>query len=156
MGTRGGRRAGAGRPRKSALEHFVTGDAGKRGRVLTLPGAEIPAPPGPVAVDEFDAPNDLSTEERNVWLRLAPFAFKNGTLTKASSYAFVLLCKFIVLERNEAKSSGVGGSNHRGLIQRVEGGLDAFQLRPQGRPMPPIEGAEKPVNKLDRFLKTGA
>ena len=150
----GGRRPGAGRPRKSAEEHFVTGDAGRRGRVLEHPSAVAPAPAAPLPVlDESDAPNSLTLDERLVWLALAPYAMQAGTLTPASEMAFVLLCKNIVLERLYAGSvQDRGGANHRGLIQRVEGGLDAFQLRPQGRRMPQAETV-KPASKLDKFMQ---
>lgn len=145
----GGRRSRAGRPRKSAEEHAVTGDAGRRGRVLQL--ANVPAPP---VVEEFDAPNDLTVDERHVWMALAPHAFQNGTLVPASGLAFSLLCKNIVRERKYGESlTDCGSANHRGLIQRVEGGLDAFDLRPKGRRMASAEPVQKPVNPLERFLK---
>ena len=138
----GGRRPRAGRPRKTEAEHFVTGDAGRRGRVLTHPnaGGGLPAPP---VVEEFDAPDELTTDERLVWMKLAPFAFQNGTLTPASSVAFVLLCQNIVRERKYGQSlMECGTANHRGLIQKVEGGLDAFDLRPKGRAMPAVASAK--------------
>lgn len=149
----GGRRPGAGRPRKSAQDEAVSGlkSRSKRSNLLVLPNATDKPEKG--AVDEFSAPNDLSVEERNVWLELAPLATTAGTLTAASSYAFRVLCRNIVLERLLAKDRDAqGGSNHRGLIQRVEGGLDAFGLRPAGRPMPAPQKAEVPSNPLDRFL----
>lgn len=149
----GGRRSGAGRPRKTFEEHVVTGDAGRRGRLLAHPSSSAEPAVLPT-VDEADAPNDLSLEERHVWLRLAPHAMQAGTLTPASELAFVLLVKNIVLERAYAGSvQERGTANHRGLIQRVEGGLDAFGLRPQGRRMTTAEPVSKPANPLDRFIK---
>lgn len=152
----GGRRRGAGRPRKSDAERFITGNAGKRGaRVLEHPSATVPpATPLPV-VDESEAPDELNVDERNVWVRLAPHALQNGTLTPATQLAFALLCKNIVRERRYGESvTECGSSNHRGLIARVEAGLDAFQLRPTGKgSMAPVQ--EKPVSKLSRFMSRG-
>lgn len=151
----GGQRNGAGRKRKSDVEKALTGDPGHRGRLLTHPSASVVPEVPPV--DEFDAPDELKTDERNVWLKLAPLAFKNRTLTKATSYAFCLLCRNIVLERQYAQSvTDRGGANHRGLIQRIDAELLAFNLRPIGKPM--LEGAEqpaKPANPLTRFLSHG-
>lgn len=145
----GGRRRGAGRPQKTEDEHFVTGDAGRRGRVLTHPGPPVPAPL-PV-VEEFDAPNELTLEERHVWMRLAPHAFQNGTLTPASSLAFVLLCQNIIREQKYGASlTDCGSANHRGLIQKVEGGLDAFDLRPKGKAMATAAPA-KPEQKAASY-----
>jgi hypothetical protein len=42
----------------------------------------------------------------------------------------------VVLERNEAKSSAVGGANHRGLLKQIQGYEMAFLLMPIGKPMP--------------------
>ena len=145
----GGYRARAGRKALTEEQRALGGNAGHRGRVLSHPSA--PAPP---VVDEFDAPDDLTTDERNVWLKLAPHAFQAGTLTKATSLAFCVLCRNIVLERTYMASVGERGTaNHRGILQRVEGGLDAFQLRPQGRRMPSADPVAKPASPLSRFLK---
>lgn len=140
----GGRRPHAGRPRKSNLELSVTNP---RARVLTHPNSAEPP-----AVDEFDAPDDLSPEERNVWLELAPFAFANRTLTRATSLAFRMLCRNIVLERSLGQSADRGGPNHRGLIQRVDAELLRFNLSPCGKAIAEAE-PEKVANKLDRFTK---
>jgi hypothetical protein len=70
-------------------------------------------------IEEFDAPDDLSAEERQVWLKQAPHAFKARTLVRSTALAFERYCKLVILERNEAKSSGVGAANHRGLVKLV-------------------------------------
>ncbi len=139
----GGRRPGAGRKKKTAAERFVDGNAGHRGRVLTHPSA--PEPPAPAAIDEFDVPDDLTVDERNVWLSLAPHAFKNRTLTKATALAFKVLCRNIVLERRFGVSvMDAGSASHRGLIQRVDAELEAFGLRPvAGKPMADAMPAEE-------------
>jgi len=87
-------------------------------------------------IEEFDAPNDLSVDERAIWLKQAPFAFVNRTLTRATALAFERYCKVVVLERNEAKSSGVGGANHRGLLKQINAFELQFLLAPSGKAMP--------------------
>lgn len=123
----------------------------------------VPAPPttNPVSpVEEFDAPDDLTKEERDVWLKQAPHAFRNGTLVRATAMAFERYCQVAVLERNEAKSSGMGGANHRGLLKAVREYERDFSLNPHGRPMPQApaeggavgaEGPAAPGGKLARF-----
>ncbi len=86
-------------------------------------------------IEEFDAPDDLMADERAVWLKQAPHAFASRTLTKASALAFERYCKVVVLERNEARSSGVGGSNHRGLLKQINAYELQFMLAPAGKPM---------------------
>ena len=88
-GRSGGARRGAGRPKKSEAERLVAGNASKvAARVLAHPSVPAPEPPAVPLVTEFDAPNDLSVEERLVWLELAPHAMQAGTLTPSSSLAF--------------------------------------------------------------------
>lgn len=124
---RGGRRIGAGRKPKNPTA-----------RLLKHPSAPIvpPSTNEPSPVEEFDAPNDLTAEERAVWLKQAPHAFANRTLTRASAMAFERYCKVVVLERNEAKSSAVGGPNHRGLLKQVNAYELQFMLAPAGKAMP--------------------
>jgi hypothetical protein len=119
--------------------------------VLAHPSAVAPEP---VEIEEFDAPNDLTMDERHVWMELAPHAFKSRTLTKASSLAFRMLCRNVVLEKMYATSvTDRGGASHRGLIQRVDAELLAFGLAPCGKPMADATPAKQaPVNPLERFL----
>lgn len=151
----GGRRIGAGRKGKSAEEKRLGGNAGHRGRVLAHPSAPTTMPAAPLPeVDEADAPNDLTTEERLVWLRLAPLALAQKTLKPATELAFSLLCRNIALERRFAASvMDAGGANHRGIIQRVENGLAAFNLRPFGKPS--VEAEEPKRSRLEQFLLGG-
>lgn len=137
---RGGRRPGAGRKPKSEAERALDGNANHRGRVLPHPAASTyVAPPHPPTLDEADAPNDLSFDERAVWLELAPHAIANGTLTDATALGFKILCRNVVLERRYATSvNDQGTGNHRGMIQRVDAELLRFNLAPCGKPM---EGA---------------
>jgi hypothetical protein len=123
---RGGRRPGAGRKPKLKLVAAITSAQ------ASVPSTNYPPEP----VEEFDAPDDLAVEERAVWLKQAPHAFRNGMLTRVSAMAFERYCKVVVLERNEARSSGVGGSNHRGLLKQINQYELQFGLIPNGRPMP--------------------
>lgn len=102
---------------------------------------------------EWNAPDDLSKEERDVWQKLAPHAIERGTLTKATALGFELLCRNVVLERVIAKDAElVGGANHRGLIQRIDAGLLRFDLAPNGKPHGAVVKAEdRPKSALDRM-----
>jgi hypothetical protein len=149
-GASGGARIGAGRKPTSALRQVITGYPGHRGRVLHGPGLDEPPVPAPVAAVE--APSDLGPEARAVWACLAPHACQARTLTRATALGFGLLCETVVLERQySARLEARGGPSHRALIQRVEGGLAAFGLRPFGKPLD-AAAPPAPVNPLDRFL----
>lgn len=127
---RGGRRIGAGRKPKL-----------KTAKLLQHPSASA-APPttnGSSSIEEFDAPDDLTMDERAIWLKQAPHAFANRTLTRATALAFERYCKVVVLERNEAKSSGVGGANHRGLLKQINAFELQFMLAPAGKAMPSVD-----------------
>lgn len=121
---RGGRRIGAGRKPKH-----------KAGKVLQHPSAMVPTTNDSSPIEEFDAPDDLTAEERAIWLKQAPHAFATRTLTRATALAFERYCKVVVLERNEAKSSGVGGANHRGLLKQINVFELQFMLTPAGKAM---------------------
>lgn len=135
----GGPRVGAGRKPKPAEVRALDGGAGHR-RVVqhpSVPPTQIPV----VEVDESDAPDCLSVEERKVWLRLAPLAMAKGTLTKDEGLAFEMMCKNIVLEREFAASRvDAGGPNHRGLIKVVDTELARFGLHGMGKPVAPSSG----------------
>lgn len=136
---RGGRRFGAGRKPKDGA------------RVLAHPSVpNLPTTNAPADIDEFDAPDDLGFEERAVWLKQAPHAFKNRTLTRATAFSFERYCRVVVLERNEAKSSGVGGSNHRGLLKQINSYELQFMLTPAGKPV--IEAPVPQVDADDAFF----
>lgn len=137
---RGGNRPGAGRPRKPGAIRALDGGAThrERGRVLVHPnastGASEPAAPLDLpALDESDAPNELSPEERLIWLRLAPYAMQNGRLTDGTAFHFAQMCKNIILmQRYAASVTEAGGASHRGLIQRVDTELLTYGLVPSG------------------------
>jgi hypothetical protein len=72
--------------------------------------------------------------------------------------AFERYCKVVVLERNEAKSSGMGGPNHRGLLKQIHSYERDFMLAPIGRSMNDAAVGSKPAateaeGKLSRFRK---
>lgn len=152
----GGARRGSGRKPKSAEERRLSGDAGHRGRVLTHPSApSASTPPADVvdpaalltAIDEADAPNDLTVEERAVWLELAALALRRGkTLEAAQEYPFRLLCRNVALERRYAGSVvDAGGANHRGMIATIDRqllrlGLIEFGLKAApAKPAAPVD-----------------
>lgn len=144
---RGGRRVGAGRKPKPR-------PAGFNGRVVTHPS--VPTTNALPEIEEFDAPDDLTFEERQVWLKQAPHAFRNRTLTRSTAMSFERYCKIVVLERNEAKSSGVGGSNHRGLLKQINAYELQFLLTPCGKPVPDAVQAQPQPNDDDAFFSRGA
>jgi hypothetical protein len=143
---RGGRRPGAGRKPKPKTGSDLA-------RVLLHPSSPVPTTNDTSPIEEFDAPNDLLADERHVWLQQAPHAFKARTLTRATALAFERYCKVVVLERNEAKSSGVGGANHRGLLKQVNLYELQFLLSPNGRAVtePAEATTAAPESKLAKF-----
>jgi len=156
-GHSGGRRPGAGKKPKTKADRELDGNAGHRPRsVAPLTSlawrASAPPPAAPV-VDEFDAPDDLTAEERSAWLELAPHAFKNRTLTRATALSFRILCRNVWLER-VLSSKEPGSAAHRGMLQRVDAELLRFNLSPCGKPMVEEEQA-KPANPLEKYLKHG-
>jgi hypothetical protein len=154
---KGGRRPGAGRPRKTAEEHFVTGDAGHRGRVLAHPSSTVPAPQEPVVVPvltEADVPADLTRDEQAIWLELAPWAMAHLTLIPATRAAFVAFVRWEALSRALAASVlERGSSKHLNAHKEALKGYYDFQLRPTGKPLPTAQPAQQPANPLERFLK---
>jgi hypothetical protein len=76
MGGRGsgGRRIGAGRKRKSALERAILGDAGHRGVVLQHPSAPTAVAP----VVTFDPPAELQGNPQELAALVADLAFLKG------------------------------------------------------------------------------
>lgn len=140
----GGRRPGSGPKPKARHLHLVDG---------TRRGNEAPAPTQPI--ERFPPPEELFGDDLITWEALAPLAFEQRTLTKATAYAFSLLCRNIVLEKKLAHNEP-GNADHRGLIQRIDAQLLAFNLRPNGKA---IYGADtnaagdggKPTNPLARF-----
>lgn len=149
-GRSGGRRPNSGPKPKTEAERAITGG---RARVLEHPSS---APTEPIAVEEFDAPNDLTTDERNVWLALAPHAFAARTLTKGTAEAFKLLCRNVLLEK-EMRASVLdrGRAAHQGMIHKVETAMLRFNLSPCGKAMFEAVPASAVVNPLEKYLQHG-
>jgi hypothetical protein len=143
----GGGRPGAGRKPKSKHLRGLDGGADRRRPAPQSAAATI-------AVDEFDAPNSLTTEQRLVWLELAPHAFAARTLTNGTMAAFVMLCRNVVIERQLAAGALAGTSDHRGMIQRVDAEMARFCLAPFGKAIFEADGGtgeKTPPNPLSRF-----
>lgn len=159
MAPKGGRRIGAGRkpdPNSKRQRRLAAQAAGAR--VLTHPSAPpvVPTTNTPSPIEEFDAPDDLSADERAIWLKQAPHAFRMRTLTRATALAFERYCKVVILERKESESSGRGGSNHRGLLRQINAYETQFMLCPIGKPV--IEPAVPKSTKDDEddaFFRAG-
>lgn len=125
---RGGARPGAGRKPKNPTA----------ARLLKHPSSQpvVPTTNGASPIEEFEAPDDLTAEERAIWMKQAPFAFANRTLTRSSAMAFERYCKIVAMERAEANSSARGGPNHRGLLKQINAYELQFILTPSGKAMP--------------------
>lgn len=163
MGGRGsgGRRLGAGRKLKDAVSRSLDGGAShKKGRVLSHPSSTVPELPvaAPIEIDEADAPNELTAEERHVWMDLAPLAMALGTFKPAYSVAFKLLCRNIVLEQRYALSvTDAGGASHRGLIQIIDRELRFFQLSPDAGHKSSSDDAKPAVDPLkEKYFAGGS
>ena len=143
MGGRGsgGARPGSGSKPKPLAQKVLAG---------TASGAERRQAAVPVVVDEFDAPNDLTIDERKIWIALAPHAFKARTLTPGTSFRFVRLCQQVVLEQQLLRDGEQrGNANQRGVTQRVDAGMVAFGIAPLGKPMQ--DDAPKVLDPFDQF-----
>ena len=149
-GGHGGARPGAGRKPKPAHLRAIDGGAGHRPAVTPSVSA------GVAPIEEFDPPDHLSPEVLAIWKRLAPHAYKAQTLTPRMAEQFEILCENLVTMRLLARTEA-GGSNHRGMIQRVDAELLRFDLAPIGKPVLEAGDAEKaaPASPLSRFLKRG-
>ena len=141
MGGRGsgGARAGAGRKKTALALKALHGTASLKDKRAVAP-----------VVDEFDAPDDLTRDERLVWLKLAPLAFKALTLTRATEDSFSDLCRnrvlMLELSRDPDKR---GGADHRGIVQRVQSQMKDFSLSPFGKPL--MEAKPKDVDVFAEF-----
>jgi hypothetical protein len=95
-------------------------------------------------------PKGLPVEQRAIWDELAPHALAARTLTPGTAAAFLVGCREVALERVVAVSDPAG-TDHRGMLGRVEGFLLRFGLSPNGKPLASAE--DTPVaNPLDRFI----
>lgn len=144
---RGGRRPGAGR-KPNPLKQLL----GEPARVLSHPS--VPTTNAASPIEAFDAPDALTMEERAVWLKQAPHAFANRTLTRGTALSFERYCRAVVWEQKEGESSARGGANHRGLLKQINAYELQFLLTPCGKAMPVIEKPEEAApSKLSRFRR---
>jgi hypothetical protein len=136
---------GAGRRAQDARLTWLKGNPGKRGKtppdvpkVAEIVGGPVERPTALLKKDALE-----------VWDALAPLAVELRTLTPATAYAFAWLCRTLVLERALAKASAtVGGPNHRGVMQRLEGLMARFRILPDGKP---VVIAEAPADAWSEF-----
>ena len=154
---RGGARVGAGRPPKTDGERWLGGDAGKRN------GANPPAPAPPAPpLKLMPAPAGMPLGQAAVWNEFAPQACAQRTLSEQTAGAFGLLCKQVLLERrmfDAIEADGVQSidrtaahvllTQYRGMMQRVESGMQRFMLTPMGKPLSVPE--DVPVDPFSEF-----
>lgn len=130
----GGARVGSGRKRKSKEERRLSGNAGHRSNVVPHPSVPAASTKQAVELDEADAPDDLTLDERHIWMQLAPHAMAKGMLRPEWRLAFKDLCRNIVIMQRLAKSPlDAGGPHHRGMIGAVDRELLRFDLAPCGK-----------------------
>jgi hypothetical protein len=160
---KGGARVGSGPKPKDVVRKWLGGDAGKRGKASA---ARPPAVPLPL----LPAPKGLCEAQVAVWNELAPHACAARTLTERTAPAFALLCKQVVLEQlmyRDIMADGLTGdkvtlqmdeqggglqsvekkahallSQHRQMMQRVEGGFLRFRLSAAGKEEVPVEASQ--------------
>lgn len=136
MSRRGGKRIGAGRPPEPNSVRSRR-RAQQQATVLqhpSVPAQTVPRDPEIPELDEADAPDDLTMEERRVWLEFASVAMANGRLTPSTSAAFKTYCRWVVVERNCASSvTDRGSSTHDRAMKWVARFYDEFSLTPGGR-----------------------
>jgi hypothetical protein len=144
---RGGRRQGAGRKPKSAKQHFLSGNAGKRSLAL-VPASRAEAEAAdrdPAPAMDLVMPVDLLAQEgeQAYWARYAPQAVAAGTLTAKTVGGFIVLCQVAAradrlwedIEREGFtwNDEGVVKAHpllpaYRGFIQRQESLLQRYLL----------------------------
>jgi len=141
-GRSGGARPNSGPKRRDPKAAWLTG-AAKRRPVAVAP-LRTPA-------DAPRCPTDADDETRQVWDELGPHALAQGTLDERTAFAFLLLCRNVVFERKLAASPlTCAGSDHRGMLMRVEAGLTRFRLTANGQP---VVVAEEPKDEWSEFLE---
>ncbi len=145
---RGGKRLGAGRKPKNLTARLLQHPSART--------AEVPTTNETSPIEEFDAPNDLTMDERAIWLKQAPHAFANRTLTRASALSFERYCKLVVAERAEGNSSAMNGPNHRGLLKQINALELQFLLTPSGKAMPTSDRLTTAADPDDAFFSPAA
>lgn len=139
---RGGKRQGSGRKPKTAKQHFLSGNAGKRKLSLVPSTREDAAAPEEAA--EVVMPVDLLAQEgeQAYWQRYAPLAIEAGTLTPKSVGGFILLCQ--VSARADLLWESIESD---GLTSLTEHGMKAHPLLPAYRGL-----IQRQESLLQRYL----
>lgn len=170
----GGKRANAGRRRKSQEEGALTGsrrvlaraqDVNQNTSNQTSRNQNAPTPPPQTPTETLDVqipqpPGSLTLDELAEWNDLAPRAAKEGTLSDSTQMSLRDLCRLRVLQdrlvRQLADDGDVvfGAAGQRAahplltrittLSQRIDAAMIRFKLAPLGRELP--AGPEKPVD----------
>jgi hypothetical protein len=154
----GGRRPGAGAKPKALRERALLAVPSRSPHVQAA--TEQNAPRNLAEPVDAPAPATLTEDERAVWVRQAPFAVRARTLTPSTALSFERYVRMVVLEDRLSRDvDAAGGTNHRGILQRINALELQFCLTPAGKALLDAPAAEaKPVSPLDRFLnrKVGA
>lgn len=172
----GGRRQGAGRPRKSQAEGALTGSRRTRARARanqTAANQNQPQADAPIAAEVVSptpsgvplAPDRLTLAELAEWNWLAPLAFKAGKLTDMDVPALVDLCQRRVLYRQLldgaytagleqlAPTGAVATHPHvaklTSLAAKVDALMDKFGLSPAAREPKPAAPTADPFDQFD-------
>ena len=148
---RGGARIGAGRKPKDRATAQLHGS-----RERTVVRFPAPAqPPGEaLAPEPVEPPAGLPAKVLGIWRQYASHATANGTLVPATAAAFAFGCRAVLLERRLSKGPSAGGSNHRGMMVRVEVFYRSFGLAPIGKPIAaPTKAADDPFAEFDSAVK---
>lgn len=150
----GGRRPGSGAKPKALRERALLAVPSRSAHVQAV------APAVPAEPVDAPPPATLTDEERAVWVRQAPFAVRARTLTAGTALSFERYVRLVVLEDRLSRDvDAAGGTNHRGILQRINALELQFMLTPAGKALLDAPAADaKPVSPLDRFLnrKVGA
>jgi hypothetical protein len=132
----GGARPGSGPKRRSQKADWLAGTAKKpKDAPVELPIV--------VAV-----PISVEGAARGVWDALAPHAIAAKTLTPATSLAFAMLCRVVVLETQLA-TTDPGGPDHRGVMQRMDSLMARFLLTGSGKASAPTEEKKDDFAEFD-------
>lgn len=138
----GGKRFGSGRKKKPKGVDSA--------RILPHTATVVPDTP-----EQFEPPDYLTADERAVWVRQAAVALENGTLVRATLMSFERYCRMVVMEADEAKSTGRGAAAHLRMVARVNDYELQFLLTANGKPLAVPKGEAAPAeSKLARFRRT--
>lgn len=128
----------AGMKGRSGGARLGSGPKPRHRQASWLKGARraLPVPVETAPIQGVLCPQDAPGDVAAVWRELEPYATAERTLEPRTALGFLLLCQNVVLERKLAADPlTCAGSNHRGVLARVEMGLARFRLIPDGKPV---------------------